>query len=450
MAESKLRILLIDDDYVLRSACENILTEAGYEVVSGRNAEEGLRYLKEGHFDIAITDYHMPSMNGLEFMRVIRSTSPQTDVIMITGYATIEMAVEAMRYGAFDYIQKPFNPDQLLITVKHLVQKREKIGKTGFSELKFEFDNETISIIGKSRRMQDVFRIVEKVAPTDSTVLILGESGTGKELIARAIHTFSNRHEAPFLAIDCGSLVETLFESELFGHVRGSFTGATDTKHGSFELADGGTFFFDEIGNISLNVQAKILRAIQEREIRRVGGTETIKVDVRVIAATHMNLEDAVAEGIFREDLYYRLSVIPIQLPPLRERRDDIPLLLDHFLQRHNLRRNKKPITRIEDEALDILIHYDWPGNIRELQNVIERAVVIEESDRISVKSLPPYLRCESGQDSQEIQSMVQMEKQHIAKTLDHTQWNISQAAKLLGIDRKTLYDKIKRYNLHS
>jgi DNA-binding NtrC family response regulator len=450
MAESKLRILLIDDDYVLRSACENILTEAGYEVVSGRNAEEGLRHLKEGHFDIAITDYHMPSMNGLEFMRVIRSTSPQTDVIMITGYATIEMAVEAMRYGAFDYIQKPFNPDQLLSTVKSLVQKREKIGKTGYSELKFEFDNETISIIGKSRRMQDVFRIVEKVAPTDSTVLILGESGTGKELIARAIHAFSNRHEAPFLAIDCGSLVETLFESELFGHVRGSFTGATDTKHGSFELADGGTFFFDEIGNISLNVQAKILRAIQEREIRRVGGAETIKVDVRVIAATHMDLKAAVTEGIFREDLYYRLSVIPIQLPPLRDRREDIPLLLDHFLQRHNLRRNKKPITSIEDEALDILIHYDWPGNIRELQNVIERAVVIEESDRISVKSLPSYLRSERDQDSQEIQSMVQMEKQHIAKTLDHTHWNISQAAKLLGIDRKTLYDKIKRYNLHS
>ncbi|MBN1541644.1 sigma-54-dependent Fis family transcriptional regulator [candidate division KSB1 bacterium] len=445
----KIKILLIDDDYALRTACAAFLSDAGYLVHSGKNPQEGLKLMRDTGFDIAITDYRMPGMNGIEFMRELQKSSPQTDVIMITGYGTIEHAVEAMRLGAYDYLQKPFEPGQLLETVNKLVTHRRQLGKSGDSEFRFQFEDETVSIIAKSRVMQDVFRLVEKVAPTDSTVLILGESGTGKESIARALHALSLRKNQPFLVMDCGSLVESLFESELFGHVKGSFTGAVATKHGAFELADGGTFFFDEIGNISLNIQAKILRAIQEKEIRRIGSTETIHVDVRVIAATNLDLVKAVEQGDFREDLYYRLSVIPVHLPSLRERREDIPLLLHYFVQKNNLRRQKKPIQSIDDDALSALLKYDWPGNIRELQNVVERAAIIEDTSTIRLSSLPPSLHQTTDDPRQPtLLSMVELEKQHIARTLQHTHRNISQAAKLLGIDRKTLYDKIRRYHL--
>ena len=448
--EEKTKIVLIDDDYVLRKACETILTDAGFEVVSCKNVEEALRSLRGTSFDIAITDYRMPGMNGLEFMRVLANTSPQTDVIMITGYATIERAVEAMRYGAFDYLQKPFELEQLVATVKKLVAKRQKIGKASGNELRFEFEGNPVSMIGKSTAMQNVFRIVEKVAPSESNILILGQSGTGKELIAKAIHRFSKRHTGPFFAMDCGSLVETLFESELFGHVKGSFTGATATKHGALELAEGGTFFFDEIGNISMNIQAKILRAIQEKEIERVGGTETIKIDVRIIAATNLDLKQAVDNGQFREDLYYRLSVIPIKLPTLKERKEDVPLLIDHFIQRNNRRRSKKPIKSVDEAAMQAMLAYDWPGNIRELENVMERASVIEDSASIRLSSLPAHIQqiSPAKPEKNPIFSMADMEKQHIAGALAHTDYNISQAAKLLGIDRKTLYDKNKKYKI--
>jgi DNA-binding NtrC family response regulator len=447
MAESTIKILLIDDDYVLRKGCENLLADAGYEVLSCRNPEEGMRLLRENDFDIAVTDYQMPVMNGIEFMRVLQRLSPQTDVIMITAYATIEMAVEAMRLGAFDYLQKPFQPDQLLETVRRVVQKRQ-VGKSGDHELKFDFDGKTMRIIGKSKAMQQIFQISHKVAPTNSTVLITGESGTGKEMIARAIHAFSHRKDKPFFAMDCGSLVETLFESELFGHVKGSFTGASETKHGTLELADQGTFFFDEIGNISLNVQAKILRAIQEKEIRRVGGTDTIRIDVRIIAATNQNIEEAIQNGQFREDLYYRLSVIPIHLPALRERPEDIPLLIDHFVSRYNQKRQKKPIKNVSEAAMNALLTYSWPGNVRELQNVIERAAVIEEGTTLTIKGLPEHMVQKEEKPSHTMISMAEMEKLHIANVLDSTNRNISQSAKILKIDRKTLYDKIRKYKL--
>ena len=298
--------------------------------------------------------------------------------------------------------------------------------------------------------MIDVYNLVLKVAPTDSTVLINGETGTGKELIAKAIHFNSHRKDKPFLTVDCSSLVETLFESELFGHVKGSFTGATATKHGSFELADGGTFFFDEIGNISLNIQAKILRAIQEKEIKRVGATDTIKVDVRVLAATNKDLRLAVQEGSFREDLYYRLSVIPVQLPGLWEREEDIIPLANHFLEKYNQKR-KKILTGFSKQVQEIFLKYNWPGNVRELENVVERAVVIEDEKMVTLSSMPSHISEVSGKrnsNTSNIKSLEELEKQHIFEVLESTNWNRSKSAKLLGIDRKTLYDKINRYDI--
>ncbi len=447
--KKQIKILLLDDDEILRNACETILSENGYTVLGGKSPKQGLEYAHQHKFDIVIVDYDMPGMNGLEFMRMFAKSSPLTDFIMITGKATIEMAIEATRLGAFDYLQKPFHSETLLNSVERLVEKRKKIGKSSSSEMAFEFEGETVRVIGKSRPMQDVFRLIEKAAPTESTVLISGESGTGKEIIAKAIHALSPRSKETFFAMDCGSLVATLFESELFGHVKGSFTGATATKHGALELAEGGTFFFDEIGNISLSTQGKILRAIQEREIRRVGGSETIKIDVRIIAATNLDLENAINDGKFRDDLYYRLSVIPIHLPPLRQRKEDIPLLIDTFLQQYNLRRKNKPIRRIQDNAFNALVSYQWPGNVRELQNIIERALVIEDSHILGLQSLPQHMQKQAEQNNAEkMISLAQVEKKHIKTVLINTNWNISQSAKILQIDRKTLYDKIKKYQL--
>jgi DNA-binding NtrC family response regulator len=448
--KNTIKILLLDDDDLLRHACESILVDSGFHVLSGRHPDDGLLLARDHQFDIAIVDYDMPGMNGLEFMRRFAKNSPLTDFIMITGKATIEMAIEATRLGAFDYLQKPFHSETLLTSVQRLVEKRKNIGKSSSSELCFEFEGETVRVIGKSQNMQDVFRIIEKVAPTESTVLISGESGTGKEIIAKAIHALSSRARETFFAMDCGALVETLFESELFGHVKGSFTGATATKHGALEIAQGGTFFFDEIGNISMSTQGKVLRAIQEREIRRVGGSETIKIDVRIIAATNLDLEKAIRDNKFRDDLYYRLSVIPVQLPPLRDRKEDIPLLLDTFLQQYNLRRKNKPIRNVQESALNAMLAYEWPGNVRELQNIIERALVIEDTTLLTLTSLPQHIQSHANQEREpgNMISLSEAEKKHIHNILHNTNWNISQSARILGIDRKTLYDKIKKYNL--
>ncbi len=448
--QSSVKILLIDDDDALRAACQRLLTESGHQVVAAANAEEGIKLVRSNGFHLAVVDYRMPGMNGLDFLHLIRAAHPEIEVVLITGYATIEMAVEAMRHGAYDYIAKPFEPKQLLEVVDRVIEKRG-LGRPHETGLQFETDGRLITIVGKSPIMQEVFRLLHKVAPTDSTVLILGESGTGKELIAKAIHAHSPRKNKPFFAMDCGSLVETLFESELFGHVKGSFTGATATKHGAFELANFGTFFFDEVGNISLNMQAKILRAIQEKEIRRVGGTESIHVDVRVIAATNLDLRQAVEKGGFREDLYYRLSVIPIQLPPLRERKEDLPALIEHFVAKHNVRRRKGIIESVAEDAMQSLLEYDWPGNIRELENVIERAITIEDSLQITLNSLPKHIQTKAQslvKEEAKTLSLSEVEKKHIARILQQTNWNISQTARLLGIDRKTLYEKIRKYGL--
>ena len=388
--KTKIKLLFVDDDSMYRDIYTSILSQYPYTVQTAKNGGEGLVKLQESPFDLIFVDYRMPDMNGLEFLKRVLRVQPNSLIVLITAYAQISTAVEAIKLGAIDYLEKPFEKDKLLECIQEYINRDENIEDDVAA---IDFQGEQLDIITKSPNMLDVLRMTKKIAPTDSTVLLQGESGTGKELIAKAIHASSLLSANPFFAMDCGSLVESLFESELFGHVKGSFTGAIATKHGAFELAHGGTFFFDEIGNISLNLQAKILRAIQEKEIRRVGSNTTIPVDVRVIAATNRDLQQAVENKEFRDDLYYRLSVIPITIPPLRERKQDIPLLVDYFIKLFSKKSGDRIVTSISPQALDLLTYHDWPGNIRELRNSIERAVLIEESDTIQPESLPITLR---------------------------------------------------------
>jgi len=452
MSSQTLKILIVDDDESIRISFKQVLAKDGHQATIVENGSLALEQVKKNQIDLAFVDLKMPGIDGMEVLKQIRNLSPKTDVVIITGFGTVATAVEAMKYGAYDYIQKPFPVETIRQVLKKIVEKKNILKGATTKQLKFDRNGQIETIIGESPRMLEVYDLVQKVAPTDSTVLITGETGTGKELIAKAIHFNSLRKNKPFLTVDCSSLVETLFESELFGHVKGSFTGAIATKHGSFELANDGSFFFDEIGNISLNIQAKILRAIQEREIKRVGATETIKVDVRVIAATNTNLRQAVEDGTFREDLFYRISVIPIHLPPLRERKEDIIPLAKHFLDKYNQRRSKA-LKGFSSRVKEIFLNYNWQGNVRELENVVERAVVIEDADEITVASLPPHIRGAenlSEPSDQEIKSLGQLEKEHIIRTLKATDGNRSKTARLLGIDRKTLYDKIKRYGIEA
>ena len=444
-----IKILIVDDDEMYRQTYSLILSEKGYDVAVAPNATIGLTKFRASKYHIVFVDYRMPDMDGIEFLRQARNINHKADIVLITAFASVETAVEAIKLGAFDYLDKPASREKLLALVDKIVERQKILRGEQGNNSELSFAQENSGIIGKSTKMLEILDIIAKVAPSDSTVLILGESGTGKEVIAKAIHANSLRKQNPFFTMDCGTLVESLVESELFGHIKGSFTGASATKHGAFELAHTGTFFFDEIGNISANVQAKVLRAIQEKQIRRVGGTATIDVDVRVIAATNLDLYTAVQQGRFREDLYYRLSVIPIYLPPLRDRRADIPLLIDHFIEKFRQKNQGHRITGLTDHALDTLTNYHWPGNIRELQNVIERAVVIEEDSIIHWESLPAHTRGDARGEGGEMRSLRDVEKKYIEKILHHTKYNISQAARILKIDRKTLYDKIKKYGLN-
>lgn len=448
MMQKNTQILIIDDDEMYRFSMALILTESGYNMSTAKDGEEGLAIFKRKKFHIVLVDYRMPGMNGIEFLIKAKKLQPETDIVLLTAFTSIETAVEAIRNGAYDYLAKPVQPDKLNSLVNRIIEKQKLLANKPIPSLNLGIKGTDINIIGNSSRMKEIFAILAKISPTDSTVLIQGESGTGKEIFAKAIHANSLRKEKTFFTMDCGSLVESLFESELFGHVKGSFTGATSNKRGAFELAHGGTFFFDEIGNISQNVQAKILRAIQEKEIRRVGDTKTIKIDVRVIAATNLDLRHAVEMGTFREDLFYRLSVIPIYIPPLRDRKDDIPLLVDYFIKRFNPRRGVKKIKKLDENAMNKLVTYSWPGNIRELQNVIERALVIEDSTVITLASLPANIIEFNDSDGEQLLSLEQMEKKHILSILKKSNHNISKSARILGIDRKTLYEKIRKFNL--
>ncbi len=447
-------ILIIDDESVIRKSVSRALADRGINSVAVSSGPEALEIIKEKQFDLALLDIKMPEMDGVSVLKEIRSTCPGLKVIIITGYPTIDTAVHCIKLGAADYLVKPFQLHDLEASIRKIIFLNETATIDDFSDntaTGLNIDTFQDFIIGKSSVMKSLFEKVLKVAPTDSTVLITGESGTGKELIAKAIHEYSKRKNNEFVAIDCSSLVETLLESELFGHVKGSFTGAYQTKHGLFELANNGTFFFDEISNLSQKIQAKLLRVIQEREFMKVGDQKKIKLDIRIISASNKDLRDSIKEGTFREDLYYRLSVVPLRIPPLRNRREDIPLLIDHFLKKYS-KRVKRNIPEISPEAMDILIEHNWPGNVRELEHTIERILILEEGDIIRTRDLPSFIsqrQVDFQMFTEDILSLEELEKKYIRFILKKTKGRKTEAAKLLGINRKTLGLKIKKYELY-
>jgi len=442
-------ILIVDDEATMREACHEVLASEGFSLQEASSGEEALQIIARRSFDLLILDIKMPRVDGLEILRHVQKESPGTATVVITGYPSIDTAVEAMRLGAVDFLPKPFTPDVLRLTVRRVLHGAQlaRENQLLWSQLE-ECRGRDYQLIGQSAAMRQIHDLVQRVGPTDSTVLITGESGTGKELVARAIRDHSPRRDKPFVTVDCGALVGTLFESELFGHIKGSFTGATSMKHGRFELADGGIIFFDEIANVSPDIQAKLLRVIQEREFTRVGATQVIRIDVRILAATSRNLPDEIREGRFREDLFYRLCVVPIILPPLRQRKEDIPLLAEHFLCKHRGRRGNG-IRGFSREALDILVRHDWPGNVRELENAIERAIILARGDLITPADLlyyGPLLKQETVVKN--LTPLAEVEKEHIIRALKQHAGNRSAAAKTLGIDRKTLWRKIQVYGL--
>ena len=437
------QLLIVDDDPITLDLLMEVLTREGYKVNTALSGEEAISKAKETLFDIVITDIRMGNKDGMEVLRSIKRISPETIVIMITAFGSIDTAIEAIREGAFDYISKPFKLEEIKLTIRKALEQRRLVEENRLfrQELidKYHFKN----VIGRTPQMLQVYKTIAKVANTKSTVLLYGERGTGKELIARSIHYNSSRNTRPFIPVDCASLVETLMESELFGHVRGAFTGAQTTKKGLIEEADGGTLFLDEISNLSLQTQAKLLRFLQEHEIKRVGGVETIRLDVRVIAATNKPLEPLVKAGKFMEDLFDRLNVVSISLPPLRERREDIPLLATYFLNKFS-EENGKKISHISPEALDILINYSWPGNVRELEHIIERAVILSRNPIILPEDLPKKIIEETKdlekEETEKLLPLKEMEKRYVLKVLQETKGNKKKASEILGIDRTTLY----------
>ncbi|MDZ7331381.1 MAG: sigma-54 dependent transcriptional regulator [candidate division KSB1 bacterium] len=442
-------ILIIDNEKRMCGVLKAALEMDQHQVEVAYDGETGLSKFKRGEFDVVITDLKMPGKDGIAVLEEVKKLSPDTEVILMTAYATAQTAVEAMRKGAYDYLIKPFEMVEMKLKVKQILEKKQLAIENLDLKSKLRDKYSLRNIVGQSEAMQQVYRMVEKVAPRDATVLIRGESGTGKELIAQAIHQLSPRAERAFIAVNCAALPETLLESELFGHEKGAFTGAEKQKRGRFELAAGGTIFLDEIGDISPATQAKLLRVLQNKEINRLGGEETISVDVRTIAATNRNLEELIKQGQFREDLYYRLNVFPIVLPPLRDRREDIPDLVMHFLKKYN-----QPADKILPSTMKALMNYHWPGNIRELENIIERMIILAGDDPISPELLPPQIKGYLDvQDSPLIHipdtglSIDAVEKQLIQQALKKASGNKSKAAKLLGITRRRLYSMMERLN---
>ena len=460
---AKARILVVDDEKNIRESLCAVLEQKGYYVLTVEDGYKALEKVKDEEWDLALVDLKMPGMEGMQVLREIHVINPNVAVIIITGYATVENAVVAMKQGAVDYIMKPFTADEIYIRVEKVLEKTRLVSENIYlrQELaeRYKFGN----IIGKSKLMQEIFRLIEKVAPTDSTILIRGGSGTGKELIARAIHHYSLRNDKKFIAVDCGGLPETLLESELFGHVKGSFTGAIVTKRGLLEVANGGTFFLDEVGDLSMGIQSKLLRVLQEKEFRQVGGVKSIKVDTRLVAATNRDLETMIEEKTFREDLFYRLNIVPIYLPPLKERQEDIPSLVNHFLELYNKTRDKN-IKGVSPEAMNLLIEYDWPGNVRELENIIERSVIMTEGDTVEAEHLPidirgkrAYLDITIPQTKEELKGLKKqirekavedIEKAFLIDALKRSDWNISKASRQVGMKRQNFQALIRKYNI--
>jgi DNA-binding NtrC family response regulator len=465
MNKAKERILVADDDAVIREGLRRILLSEGYEVETVSNGRAALESLERESFKLLITDLKMPGMSGLEVLQAIRICQPELPVVLITGYAAIDNAVEAMKNGATDYLSKPFGNEEIISKVKNAIESRavliddiclwREMNEThGFDQL-----------LGDSREMKRLYQRIMQVAPTDSTVMISGESGTGKELVARAIHAHSSRRSQPFVAIDCTALAETLLESELFGHVKGSFTGATQTKRGLFEVAEGGTLLLDEVGNISLSTQAKLLRVLQERVVTPIGGTTPIKIDIRLVAATNANLREKVEEGTFRDDLFFRLNIIPIELPPLRERKGDLMLLASQFLKRFS-EENGKEIRGFSPDAIEQLENYGFPGNVRELENLIERAVVLSQSDLLQRQDLElpgdesplaavnentvPIDANELKARKQQLreEAVVPLERAFLLSALDRNDWNITRAAQEVGMQRPNFQAMLKKQGI--
>ena len=444
-------LLVVDDDPVTVNLLKEVLTKEGYEVITALSGEEAMARGMENFFNIVITDMRLGDQDGMEVLRSFKKLAPETTVIMITAFGSIETAIEAIREGAFDYISKPFKLDEIKFTIRRALEQRRLLQENRFYRQEFLSKYQFKNVIGRTSQMFQVYKTIAKVADTKSTVLLYGERGTGKELIARSLHYNSHRNDRPFIPVDCASLVENLMESELFGHVRGAFTGALITKKGLFEEADGGTIFLDEVTNLSLSIQAKLLRFLQEHEIKRVGGTESIKVDVRVIAAANQLLEPLVNSDKFREDLFDRLNVVSIILPPLRERIEDIPLLANHFLQKFS-EENHKNISHISPETLEILTQYSWPGNVRELENTIERAVILSVHPIILPEDLPQkFLQAVAEKRPEKIEEkqplfpekllpLKEIEKSYVLRVLQETKGNKKKASEILGIDRTTLY----------
>jgi DNA-binding NtrC family response regulator len=452
-------VLVIEDDRAQRESLQEILAAEGYEVETAPDGETGLARLQETGFEVVLTDLALPGLGGMEVLKYLVRHRPEALCIIITGYATIKNSVTAMRLGAYDYLAKPVDPQELKLVVKRALEhkklRQENLQLKKQLCKRFGFTN----IIGASPAITRVFDLVRKVADTDATVLLLGESGTGKELIARAIHYNSPRRQGPLIPVNCAAIPEELLESELFGHERGAFTHAVRTRLGRFEQANGGTIFLDEVADMSPSLQVKILRVLQDRAFERIGGVKTIQVDIRVIAATNQDLECMVSQGRFREDLFYRLNVIPIRIPPLRERPSDIPLLASHFLQECS-RKKKKPLKRLSPGVMDLLLHYDWPGNVRELENLTERLVILSEGEVVGVSDLPerfgaplppasgPGLTDFPRQGVHLTSAVQEFERQLILKALEKSNWVKTKAARLLHLNRTTLIEKMKKQKI--
>jgi two-component system response regulator HydG len=443
-------ILVVDDEESARTTLALLLTKRGHSVTQAEGVRVALDALGQTVFDVVITDLRMPDGDGLEVLQAAKSSSSDVEVILLTAFAGWESAKEAMRLGAFDYFEKGKEPDELFHRIDHALEKKALRRENENLRRQVRERFSLPGIIARSEEMQRVLDLVLRVAPTDATVLVQGESGTGKEVIAKAIHHSSSRSDGPFVAVNCGALPEPLLESEIFGHVKGAFTGATVNKKGLFEEAHEGTFFMDEIGEMPLSLQVKLLRALQDGEVRRLGSNQPVTVNARIVAATNRNLEQMMRQGAFREELYYRLNVIQMSLPPLRERREDIPLLADHFLERFGQKQGRA--LRLSSDALDRLLRYPWPGNVRELENAMERTAILAGGEIVSSQDLPPHIASGTGlgpaPSLPQAQSLAEMEKAHIVHILERCGRNYSRAAEILGIGRTTLWRKLKEYGL--
>jgi DNA-binding NtrC family response regulator len=437
------KILVVDDEEIVRESLRDWLDGVGYKVDIAESADKALRIIKQKKTKIMIADLIMPGMNGIELMKKAKEIVPTISTVIITAHGTIQTAITAIREGAYDYVEKPFCPEKVELLIKNLVEHQDLIEENISLRQKIEDRFHFEGIIAKSPKMLKIIELIKTVAPANATILIIGKTGTGKEVIARAIHHQSPRRNRPFIATSCAALPESLLESELFGHEKGSFTGAVERKKGKFEAGDKGTLFLDEIGEINANTQVHLLRALEEKKITRVGGNEEINVDIRIIAATNRNLKASINQGKFREDLYYRLNVVTIELPPLKDRMEDILPLAEHFLKKYAEENNKR-IKSFSDDVVKFMLNYSWPGNVRELENMIERGVILTKNTAITLDELPQDIIHPTPVEGKTVEAVT---RNHIINVLEETKGNITKAANILGIRRMTLYNKLKKYN---